>query len=144
MSRDERQLFYIWEDTVDLKQLIVALASGSAIGFTSYAASLAAFTRYLTASTPAVIKGYALMAGIAGCVCAAVGVALLVRPKRTFRATDQGPLDRAALIRALAIDPVEERLALQEATPTLIREMQQLQVYDLFVDISRSPAEPDR
>lgn len=144
MAEDEHRLFYIWEDTVDLKQLLIGLACGGALGFTSYAASFAAFTEHLTSSTPGVIKGYALMGGIVGCVCTAVGLALAVKPKRAFRATAEGPRDRAALIHTLALDPDEERVALEEASPKLIREMQQLQVYDLFVDVSRSQAESER
>jgi hypothetical protein len=93
-----------------------------------------AFTTYFPGQTANLIKGYALMAGIAGCVLAAVLVAMVVKPKRLLRETDQGPIDHVSLLRELALNKDEERLALQTASPKLIREMQQLQIYDLFAD----------
>ena len=131
------RLVNIWEDTVDFRELLIGLAGGSALGFVAYSLSLRAFTAYLPGQAPGLIKGYALMGGIVGCVCAAVIVALLVKPKRNFRHADDGPIDRAALLRGLALDPDEERRALESASPKVIREMQDLQIYDLFVEVSR-------
>ena len=134
---EEHRLVNIWEDTVDLKELLLGLACGSAFGFASYAVSLRAFTAYLPGQQPSLIKGYALMAGIAGCVMAASFIAAVLKPKRSLRETTQGPVDRAGLIRDLALNPEEERRALETAPPRLIREMQQLQIYDLFAETSR-------
>ena len=141
MSDDTPQLVNIWDDTVDLRELFIGLACGSTLGFAFYALALRALSRYLPNQPPGVIKGYALLGGILGCVCAAVGVALFVKPKRWLRVSDDGPVDRAGLLRSLAVDPEEERRALAHASPALIREMQQLQIYDLFADFSH--ARPD-
>ena len=130
----EHRLVNIWEDTVDLRELLIGLACGSALGFASYVAALLAFTAYLPSQQPSLIKGYALMAGIAGCVMAAALIAVVIKPKRSLRETTHGPLDRAELIRSLALDPEEERRALETASPKLIREMQQLQIYHLFAE----------
>jgi len=137
MAHDERQLFTIWEDTVDLKELLIGLAAGSALGFTCYKLAFWACTTYLTGVAPGVLKGYALMGGIAGCVVAAVIVGRVVTPKRHFRASEDVPADRAGVLRALGVDPAEERLALERASPKLRREMQQLQIHDLFADYAR-------
>ena len=133
----EQRLVTIWEDVVDFRQLLIGHACGSALGFASYAAAFRAFTAGFPGEEPSLIKGYALMAGIAGCVMAAVLIARVCKPKRLLRDTDQGPIDRAVLIRDLALNPEEERRALETASPKLIREMQQLQVLDLFADSSR-------
>ena len=133
----EHRLVNIWEDTVDLRELLIGLACGSAFGFASYALALRAFAAYLPTQQPSLIKGYALMAGIAGCVMAASFVAAAVKPKRVLRETAAGPIDRAGLVRDLALNPEEERRALETASPKLIREMQQLQIYDLFAESSR-------
>ena len=133
----QQRLVNIWEDTVDLRQLLIGLACGSALGFASYVIAVRAFTAYFPEQTPSLIKGYALMTGIAGCVMAAAIIGTVFKPKRVLRETDQGPIDRSAMIRDLALDPEEERRALDTASPKLIREMQQLQVYDLFADVSR-------
>ena len=133
----EPQLVTIWEDVVDFRQLLIGLACGSAIGFVSYASAFRAFAAGFPDDDPGLIKGYALMAGIAGCVMAAALIATVFKPKRLLRDTDQRPIDRAGLIRDLALDPEEERRALETASPKLIREMQQLQVLDLFSDSSR-------
>ena len=135
---DEQRLFNVWEDTVDLRQLLIGLACGSTLGFASYAVAVRAFTAYFPGQQQGLIKGYALMAGIAGCVIVAAIIATVFKPKRWLRETDDGPIDRSALIRDLALDPEEERRALETASPKLIREMQQLQIYDLFTDASRT------
>ena len=134
---EEHRLVNIWEDTVDLKELLLGVAWGSALGFAAYALALRAFTAYLPGQQPSLIKGYALMGGIAGCVMAASFIAAAIKPKRSLRETTQGPLDRAGLVRDLALNPEEERRALAAASPRLIREMQQLQIYDLFAETSR-------
>lgn len=143
MSKEQHRLINVWEDTVDLRELLIGLALGSALGFACYRLSFWAFTKYLTGQSSGVIKGYALLGGIAGCVCAAVIVALVFKPKRWLRASDEGPDDRAQLLSGLALDPDEERRALEEGPPKLIREMEQLQIYDLFADFSRSRREAD-
>jgi len=135
---DERRLFNIWEDTVDLRQLLIGLACSSTLGFASYAVAIRAFTAYFPGQTPGLIRGYALMAGIAGCVMVAAIIATVFKPKRWLREADDGPNDRSALIREFALDPEEERRALETASPKLIREMQELQLYDLFTDFSRT------
>jgi hypothetical protein len=133
----ERRLVNIWEDTVDFRELLIGLAWGSALGFASYAIALRAFTAYLPAQQPSLIKGYALMGGIVGCVVAASLIAAVVKPKRLLREAADGPIDPAGLVRDLAFDPEEERRALERASPKVIREMQQLQIYDLFAESSR-------
>jgi hypothetical protein len=138
MPDEKHQLVNIWDDTVDLRELFIGLACGSTLGFAFYALSLRTLSKYVPHQPAGVIKGYALLGGILGCVCAAVGVALLVKPKRWLRVSDDGPIDRVGLLRSLAVDPDEERLALANASPELIREMQQLQIHDLFAEFSRS------
>ena len=131
------RLVNIWEDTVDLRELLVGMATGAVLGFAAYRFSLGAFTASMPGGAPGLIKGYALMGGIPGCVCPAVVVAMVVKPKRHFTQGDDEPIDRAALVRALALDPDEERRGLETASPKLILEMQDLQIYDLFVEVSR-------
>jgi len=134
---------YIWEDAVNLRELLIGLAFGSVLGYAFYTLSFEAFTKYLPGQREGVIKGYALLGGIVGCVCAAVVIGLIFKPKRRVRTAEQAPTGRAELLRNLGLDPDEERRALEKASPKLIREMKQLQVYDLFADFSRSRREGD-
>jgi hypothetical protein len=120
-----------------LRELLVGLVSGAALGFTGYEFSLSVLAAYLPGQAPALLKGYALMGGIAGCICAAALVAVIVKPKRQFTHGDEAPIDRAALLRALALNPDEECRALETASRQVILEMQALQIYDLFVEASR-------
>lgn len=144
MSTEEHRLVHIWEDTVDLRELLVGLVWGSALGFGCYSVSLAAFTSLVPSQAPDLLKGYALMGGIVGCVIAAVVVALAVKPKRRLLAPDAKPVDHAELLDTLALDPDEERRALQNASPKLIQEMRQLQIYDLFADFTGVSGSPRR
>ena len=133
MPREPR-LVNIWEDTVDLTQLLIGIAGGSALGFVSYVAALRAFSTYFPEQPPSLVKGYALMAGIAGCVLTAAVIATVFKPKRRLRETEPGPVERDALVRGLALDPEEERRALETASPDLLREMQELQIHELFAE----------
>lgn len=135
---DEQRLVNVWEDTVDLRQLLIGLACGSALGFASYAGAIRALTVTFPDQTASLIKAYALMAGIAGCIVAAILVAVIVKPKRVLCETEQGLRDQAALLQELALNLDDERRALEGASPQLIREMQQLQVYDLFTESSQA------
>jgi len=128
----EPRLVNIWEDTVDLRQLLFGLVFGGALGFAAYAVAIRAVTARFPNQTPNLLKGYALMAGIAGCVAAAVLIAAVIRPKRLLRETVTGPTNQVELLRGLALNLDDERAALDTASPELIREMQQLHIYDLF------------
>ncbi|MEJ2206119.1 MAG: hypothetical protein P8170_18645 [Gemmatimonadota bacterium] len=143
MSERKHQLVNIWGDAVDLRELLIGLAIGSAFGYAAYVLAFGALTRYFPAQGEALIKGYALLGGIVGCVVAAVLIGLFVSPKRHVRAADDDATDRTDLLRTLGLDPEEERQALEDASPKLIREMKQLQVYDLFADFARSEREED-
>ena len=137
MSDENRRLLSIWEDTVDLRELLIGIAGAAALGFASFIVSWRVFTAQLPNDSAALIKGYALMGGILGCVLAAVIIAVVFKPKRVLRESEGGLTDPAELLVSLGLDPDEERRALETASPKVIREMQQLQIYDLFVDFSR-------
>jgi hypothetical protein len=143
LSGREHQLVNIWEDAVDLRELLIGLAIGSAVGYAAYVLAFGALTRYFPDQGEGLIKGYSLLGGIVGCVVAAVLINLFVSPKRHVREADDGATGRTELLRTLGLDPKEERQALEDASPELIREMKQLQVYDLFADFARSEREED-
>ena len=139
MSESSQRPINVWEDTVGLKELLIGLAGGAALGFVCYVLSLRVLSNYLAGSAAGVVKGYALMGGICGCVAAAVLVARFVKPRRILCESGVAPADRAALLQTLGLDPDEERRALEKASPKLIREMEQLQIHDLFAEFGRSP-----
>lgn len=143
MPDRDRRLLNIWEDTVDLRELLIGIACGSASGFAAYILSLRFFQAQLPDETPALVKGYGLLGGILGCVVAAVVIAVVFRPKRVLQESEVGPADPGEILAALGLDPEEERAALEQASPKVLREMQQLRIHDAFVDFSRKPSGKD-
>ncbi|NQE61660.1 hypothetical protein [Caulobacter sp. RHG1] len=142
MASRERRLLNIWDDTVDLPALLVSVAGGAALGLAAYKLALAALMARQGETAASLIKAYALLGGVGGCVLAAVLVGLVVKPKRIVETAQASAADQIDLLASLGADPDEERRALETTPPKVIAEMQQLKIHDLFVAFSRGSDAP--
>ena len=131
MADKKRQLLSVWGDTVDFRQLLWGITGGALLGHFSFAAGL----RYLVKFHPGLQKGltmgYALLFGVGGCILAGVIAAKLFPPKHVYR-EQECSIDRTAVLKDLKVNMQLEAEYLQQASPKIIREMQVLQLYDLF------------
>lgn len=121
-----------WGDTVNLKHLGMGIVIGVICGIGSFTLGQKIFTTYLLDTTPQLLKAYALLAGIVGCLLAAVITANLFKPKRTVSEEEFNVEDRINVLRELHVDLAQEAEDLKSVPPEIIEEMKQLKIYDLF------------
>lgn len=133
-------LFFVWGDTVDLRQLIAGLAAGAVVGYASFAAAESYLFAYHDYLKPGVLMGYALLIGVAGSVFIGALAGTVFTPKRIVR--EGVPVrDRASLFRELRTDPAEEARHLASVAPDVIAEMRRLGILELFTQRDDAPAE---
>ncbi|MFC5753101.1 hypothetical protein [Actinomadura rugatobispora] len=96
----------VWNDAVDLRHLFASLLIGVAGGLPLFLIARALLRG--TLDTPALADGYALLAGLAGCLIAGTICARLFPPKRTFADDDGDAAGSAALRRAALAELVQD------------------------------------
>jgi hypothetical protein len=124
----------IWGDTVDLRQLPIAIIIGSVMSMVCFLLTSAGLTHWFPSLIKGLRDGYALLGGMLGALCAAVLCSRLFLPKRTFTEGEFSVDDQKALLEELKVDIREESENLKRTAPELIKEMKELQLYDLFHD----------
>ena len=131
MADKKRQLLNVWGDTVDFRQLLCGVTGGALLGYFSFAAGLRYLVKYHPSLQKGLAMGYALLFGVGGCVVAGVIAAKLFPPKHVYREQERS-IDRSAVLQDLKVNMQLEAEYLKQASPKVIREMQALQLYDLF------------
>jgi len=127
-----RRLVEVWGDTADTTHLAWSIVLGVGISVPAFLLANRGLATW--GSSPELAKAYAMLAGLAGCVLAGLICALLFKPKRTVV---EGPqVDLGGRLEVLT------QLAAQhgglgsvaDLPPAVIREMQALEIYELFHD----------
>ncbi|RCV57575.1 hypothetical protein [Marinitenerispora sediminis] len=95
--QDDQSYVEVWNDTVDLRHLAASLVIGVVGGLPLFLLARAVLRGWL--DTLALADGYALLAGLAGCLAAGAVCARRFPPKRVFTddAETSAALRRAAL-----------------------------------------------
>lgn len=135
------RLAEVWSDTVDLRQLAWAIG----IGITISVAGFYAASRWLrgVVASPELAHAYAMLAGLAGCVLAGVICARLFPPKREVieHSSTHDPAWRAEVLAELAEQPGGLG-TLADLPEEVVRELKELDLYDLFAEPEARPATP--
>lgn len=137
MASETPGLIRVWDDTVELRALLIGVAAGPACGLGAFGLALWGFGQMDGGLTP-LTKGYALLIGVMGCVVLGAIVARIVRPQRIFH--DAGTPESGAVLAELGLDIEAERRALESAPPQVIEEMRRLGVLHLFEGAPASKA----
>ena len=130
------QLVEVWGDTVDVRHLAWAIVLG--IGISLPAFFLATRVLASVVSSPDLARAYAMLAGLAGCVLAGVLCAVLFKPKRVVvegEAAD--PFWRQEVLAKLA-EQTGDLGSVDDLPPEVVKEMKELEIYDLFRDFEKS------
>lgn len=122
----------VWGDTVNLRHLAIGMILGIVISLACYILGLKILQANYPKLAANLMTAYALLVGIAGCLISAVITANLFKPKRTLNEEDFSVEDRTAVLDELQIDRVREAEELKTASPAIVEEMKELQLYDLF------------
>ena len=123
-NRAKEGIFYeVWGDLVDLKELLLASIIGIALSMGAYLIAKAIFLQNPELGE-SVATGYALFAGIGGCIASCVICAILFKAKRTIY-EDSGAVDLMQVLREENVDIEAEIRELREAPEDVIREMEE-------------------
>lgn len=129
---DGSGLAIIWGDTVKLKHLAGAMLIGMVLGISFYQGGLTIIEKYFSSLPENLHKSVALLVGIVGCLLAAVISAKLFPPKRVLSEQEFAPEDRERVLKELQIDLDQEAEDLKTMSPAVLREMEELQLLELF------------
>lgn len=132
-EQEKRTYVTLWGDTADFKHSLMAMVIGAVLGLAAYLIGLRIFQQALTGTDESLIKAYALLCGLAGCLVAGALSAKLFAPKRAVReGEEQGKVGNRKLLEEMNLDPEEEARELENLPPEVVREMKELNIYDLF------------
>ncbi len=121
----------VWGDLVSLKELVIASILGIAITMGMFFLGQYIFNEVIDGLDPALANGYSLLVGVSGVFVSGFISAKLFKPKRIVidKMERQGIAD---VLKAAGITPEEEAAALAEASPEIIKEMEDLELYGLL------------
>ena len=129
-TRARWRLVEIWGDTADLGHLAGSIAIGIGVSLAGYLVA----SRVLdsTVRTLELARAYAMLAGLAGCVLSGLICALLFTPKReVVEGTEADPRWREEVLAELAALHGDLG-SVDDLPPSVVREMKELEIYDLF------------
>jgi hypothetical protein len=135
-------LVEVWGDTADERHLAWSIAIGLGVSLAGFLVA----NRVLTASvgTPELARAYAMLAGLAGCLLSGVICAAAFAPKReVVEGPHADPFWRQEVLAKLA----EETGGLgcvADLPPAVVREMKELEIYDLFASFQPAAAMTDQ
>ncbi|MER5389535.1 hypothetical protein [Saccharopolyspora sp. NPDC002686] len=128
MNREPEQYVQVWGDAVNPKHLWLSVLLGAATGLA--ALLVAGWALRDAAVSPELRDGYALLAGLLGCLVAAVVCAKLFPPKRIVHEHALSPEDhQAAIAEVLAASGAGSTGAL---SPHAERELRSVGLHDAF------------
>lgn len=132
-EQEKRTYVTLWGDTADFRHSLIAMIIGAVLGLGAYLIGLQILQQALTGTEENLIKAYALLCGLAGCLVAGTLSAKLFTPKRVVReGEEQHREGNRELLEEMNLDPDEEARELENLPPEVVREMKELGVYDMF------------
>lgn len=135
------RLVEIWGDTVDIRHLSCSITIGISVSMAAY---LGAKYLLLSITTPELVHAYSMLAGLGGCILSGVISAIFFAPKREIiEDPSDDPTWRDEIMGQLASQPGGLG-SMADLSPAVIREMKELEIYDLFVSWSERSLEKNK
>lgn len=119
----------VWGDTVDLRHLTWSVMLGVAISVAAFEAGKAVLSSAI--SDAAIVRAYAMLIGLGGCLVAGALSAFLFRPKRVVIDQMVDESDRLHVLKQLA-DEWGDIGLLADLPFSAEAELKELGLYDLF------------
>lgn len=121
----------VWGDLVSLKELVIASILGIAITMGMFFLGQYIFHELVEGLDEALADGYSLLIGVSGVFISGFISAKLFKPKRIVidKMETQGIEE---VLKAAGITRDEEAAALAEASPEIIKEMEEIELYGLL------------
>lgn len=141
-STPDYDLVEVWNDVVDTRHLLKAVLLGAAISVSTFLVAQRLLAGMVDSA--AVVRAYAMLAGVVGCVASGAIAALLFPPKRVVTETSGDDAWRDQIMRDLAQDPATT-LSERSLAPAVVAEMEELGLRKLFAahDEARAASSAD-
>lgn len=133
MKKDESNKKYtqVWGDIVSLNELVIASIIGIVVTMGIFFLGQYIFNDLISGIDEALANGYALLIGVSGVFISGFISAKLFKPKRIIEEKMEATAIEDVL-KAAGITVEEEAAALAEASPEIIKEMEDLELYGLL------------
>ena len=135
------QIFEVWGDTVDIRHLAVSIAIGVTLSVTVFLLANHWLSGHI--GTVELARAYAMLVGLAGCISAGVICAILFPPKRDVVEGEAGNDFWHQEVLAKLAEQHGDLGSVEDLPPAVIKEMKELQIYDLFASYERAKALPE-
>ncbi len=120
----------VWGDTVNLKELVYSCMIGVILTMSLFLLGQKIF-HGMENLEPSLADGYALLVGVVGCIGSGVICAKLFKPKRQVEERSEFE-DIEETLKAAGMTIEEEAEALSKAHPSIIKELEDLDLYALL------------
>jgi|SRR5690625_5102992 len=126
----------VWGDIVSLKELVLASIIGIVVTMGMFLLGQYIFHTLIDGLDEGLANGYALLVGVSGVFISGFISARLFKPKRKIEEKLETH-DIEVILKEAGITPEEEAEALSEASPEIIQEMEELELYSLLAMIPK-------
>jgi len=126
-----KQYTQVWGDVVSLKELVLAGIIGIVVTMGMFFLGQYIFNDLIQGIDESLANGYALLIGVSGVFISGFISAKMFKPKRRV----EERMEKEAIndiLKAANITPEEEAEALAVASPDVIKEMEDLELYGLL------------
>lgn len=138
-KKSSKKYTQVWGDIVSLKELVIASIIGIVVTMGMFFLGQYIFNDLIDGIDEALANGYALLVGVSGVFISGFISAKLFKPKRKIE--DKMEIqDVEEVLKAAGMTPKEEAEALAEASPEIIQEMEDLELYGLLALIPEDSA----
>lgn len=130
-TEDKEVYTRVWGDVVSLKELVYSALIGISVTIGMYLIGQYVFNELIEGIDEALANGYALLVGVSGVFVSGFISAKLFKPKRKI----EDKIEAEAIediLQAAGITLEEEIEALSNASPEIIQEMEDLELYGLL------------
>ena len=129
---DKKEVYtHVWGDVVSLKELVYSAIIGISVTIGMFLLGQYLFNEVIEGIDEALANGYALLVGVCGVFVSGFISAKLFKPKRKI----EDKIETEAIediLKAAGITVEEEIEALATASPEVIQEMEELELYALL------------
>lgn len=129
---DKKEVYtHVWGDVVSLKELVYSAIIGISVTIGMFLLGQYLFNEVIEGIDEALANGYALLVGVSGVFVSGFISAKLFKPKRKI----EDKIEAEAIediLKAAGITVEEEIEALATASPEVIQEMEELELYALL------------
>lgn len=126
-----KQYTHVWGDLVSLKELVIAGVIGIVVTMGMFFLGQYIFNELIEGIDASLANGYALLIGVSGVFISGFISAKMFKPKRRIEERmEKGAIDD--ILKAANTTPEEEAEALAMASPDVIKEMEDLELYGLL------------